>query len=86
MAQVAGHDVARNPESVKRSIGYMSQKFSLYLDLTVVENFEFFGGAFGIGRQALAKRIDELLEALKLRPIAKHITGALPGGWRQRAC
>ncbi len=84
LASVAGHDVAKRPEKVKRAIGYMSQKFSLYLDMTVQENFQFFGGAFGIGRKALRTRIETLIEELKLNDQRHLLTGSLPGGWRQR--
>jgi ABC-2 type transport system ATP-binding protein len=83
-ARVAGHDVARDPESVKSSIGYMSQKFSLYLDLPVVENLVFFGGAYGLSGRALRTRADALLELTGLGGHARDTTGALPGGLRQR--
>ncbi len=83
-ARVAGHDVARDPGSVKSSIGYMSQRFSLYLDLPVVENLRFFGGAYGLSGAALRARIDELLELTGLRELSGAITGQLPGGTRQR--
>ncbi len=83
-AIVAGHDVAASPESVKASIGYMSQKFSLYLDLPVVENLLFFGGAYGLSGKALRERADELIEATGLRDLADATTGDLPGGTRQR--
>jgi ABC-2 type transport system ATP-binding protein len=83
-ATVAGHDVAASPEGVKASIGYMSQKFSLYLDLPVMENLLFFGGAYGLSGAALRSRADELLEATGLHGLADATTGALPGGTRQR--
>jgi ABC-2 type transport system ATP-binding protein len=83
-ARVAGHDVARDPEAVKAAIGYMSQKFSLYLDLPVIENLLFFGGAYGLSGKALRRRVDELLELTGLRENAGATTGALPGGIRQR--
>jgi ABC-2 type transport system ATP-binding protein len=83
-ASVAGHDVARDPESVKASIGYMSQKFSLYLDLPVRENLLFFGGAYGLSGKALRDRSDELLATTGLSGHAGDTTGALPGGIRQR--
>jgi ABC-2 type transport system ATP-binding protein len=83
-ARVAGHDVARDPESVKSSIGYMSQKFSLYLDLPVIENLLFFGGAYGLEGLALRSRSEALLELTGLREHARDTTGALPGGIRQR--
>ncbi|MBK8482057.1 MAG: ABC transporter ATP-binding protein [Proteobacteria bacterium] len=83
-ATVAGADVAREPERVKRAIGYMSQRFSLYLDLRVRENLEFFGGAYGLGGAALARRIDHLLERVELTAQSDVRTGDLPGGLRQR--
>lgn len=83
-AEVAGHDVVRDPESVKRSIGYMSQRFSLYLDLSARENLEFFGGAYGLGGSRLRARIDEVLHAVALDGDAHRRTGELPGGARQK--
>jgi ABC-2 type transport system ATP-binding protein len=84
-ATVAGHDVAAAPESVKSSIGYMSQKFSLYLDLPVLENLLFFGGAYGLSGAALRRRADEVLELTGLEgDLAHATTGELPGGIRQR--
>ncbi|HET9551903.1 MAG TPA: ABC transporter ATP-binding protein [Anaeromyxobacteraceae bacterium] len=83
-ATVAGHDVGRDPERVKAAIGYMSQRFSLYLDLRVRENLEFFGGAYGLSGAALAGRADEVLALTDLVEVADAITGALPGGVRQR--
>jgi len=83
-ARVAGFDVARDPESVKASIGYMSQKFSLYLDLPAKDNLDFFGGAYGLAGRALASRAEEVLEACGLSGLGKALTGSLPGGLRQR--
>ncbi|HEY6101347.1 MAG TPA: ABC transporter ATP-binding protein [Anaeromyxobacter sp.] len=83
-ARVAGHDVATSPEAVKASIGYMSQKFSLYLDLPVVENLLFFGGAYGLSGAALRARADELLARTGLSDLSGATTGDLPGGIRQR--
>ncbi len=83
-AVVAGHDVAADPEAVKASIGYMSQKFSLYLDLPVRENLLFFGGAYGLAGKALRARVDALLELTDLRQLEDALTGSLPGGIRQR--
>ncbi len=81
---VAGHDVARSPRSVKSSIGYMSQKFSLYLDLTVDHNLEFFGGIYGLTDRALDRAIDEVVERTGLHAHRSALTGSLPGGIRQR--
>ena len=83
-ARVAGHDVRTEPELVKAAIGYMSQKFSLYLDLPVMENLRFFGGAYGLSGRPLVARAEELLELVDLRGHEQETTGALPGGMRQR--
>ena len=83
-ASVAGHDVATAPGRVKASIGYMSQKFSLYLDLPVEENLLFFGAAYGLEGQALRVRAAELLERVGLEAQHQATTGDLPGGQRQR--
>jgi ABC-2 type transport system ATP-binding protein len=83
-ARVAGHDVATAPEAVRASIGYMSQRFSLYLDLPPRENLLFFGGAYGLEGQALRARADELLELTGLSGLRSATTGELPGGTRQR--
>jgi ABC-2 type transport system ATP-binding protein len=83
-ASVAGHDVATAPGRVKESIGYMSQKFSLYLDLPVEENLLFFGAAYGLEGKALRTRAAELLERVGLDAQHDATTGDLPGGQRQR--
>lgn len=83
-AIVAGFDVGKEPDEVKASIGYMSQKFSLYTDLTVAQNFDFFGGIYGLPRKHVKKRVQELSESLSLGPLLNELTGALPGGLRQR--
>jgi ABC-2 type transport system ATP-binding protein len=83
-ASVAGHDVATARDAVKASIGYMSQKFSLYLDLPVAENLAFFGAAYGLEGRALRVRAGELLERVGLAGSEDQITGDLPGGLRQR--
>lgn len=83
-ATVNGVEVAADPEGVKRSIGYMSQKFSLYMDLRVKENLEFFGGTYGLWGKALDRRIAEVLERVDMLEHADTRTGALPGGMRQR--
>jgi len=83
-ATVAVHDVARDPASVKGSIGYMSQKFSLYLDLPVEENLLFFGGAYGLAGRALRDRAREVLELTGIGELGDVTTGDLPGGIRQR--
>jgi ABC-2 type transport system ATP-binding protein len=83
-ARVAGHSIRHTPDAVKTAIGYMSQKFSLYLDLTVEDNLRFFGGAYGGSGRALAARIDEMLERTDLSAFRREVTGGLPGGIRQR--
>ena len=83
-ARVAGHDLATSSEAVKGAIGYMSQKFSLYLDLPVRENLLFFGGAYGLSGRALQTRTEELLELIGLDALRGAVTGSLPGGIRQR--
>ncbi len=83
-AEVAGHDVGADPRAVKSSIGYMSQRFSLYLDLPVEENLLFFGGAYGLSGGALRTRAAEVLERTGLAGLGGATTGELPGGIRQR--
>jgi len=83
-ATVGGIDVIRDPEGVKRRIGYMSQRFSLYEKLTVDQNITFFGGIYGLDRQRLAARRAAVLEMAGLRGRESMLTGALSGGWRQR--
>jgi ABC-2 type transport system ATP-binding protein len=83
-ASVAGFDVWREAEQIKRSIGYMSQKFSLYEDLTVVENIRFFGGIYGLGRKELRMKGGELIGRLGLRSQEKSLAGSLPLGWKQK--
>jgi ABC-2 type transport system ATP-binding protein len=83
-ARVGGFDVARDPERVKASIGYMSQKFSLYEDLTVGENLRFFAGIYGVRGARLADRIRWALHMAGLEGREDTLTSALAGGWRQR--
>lgn len=83
-ATVAGHDIARHPERVKRSIGYMSQKFSLYMDLEVEENLAFFAGAYGLWGKRKRVRIDAALDLAGLGDRRRAMTRELPGGIRQR--
>src|SRR5688500_3735426 len=83
-AIVAGHDVARDPTAVRRRGGYMSQRFSLYPDLTALENLDFFGGAYGLARGARLTRARALLEDVDLDADDPQLTGAMPGGMRQR--
>ncbi len=83
-AIVAGYDVAREPESVRQNIGYMSQKFSLYNDLTVIENLRLFAGLYNVPAAQLKDRIDWALETADLEDQQGSITATLPGGWKQR--
>lgn len=83
-ATVAGHDVATSPERIRAVIGYMSQKFSLYDDLSVAENIEFFGGVYGVGPDRLAVRRDNVLALAGLEGRQTVMTRVLAGGWKQR--
>jgi ABC-2 type transport system ATP-binding protein len=83
-ARVGGFDVSLDPENVKRTIGYMSQRFSLYPDLTIEENLTFFGGVYGLRGARLQQRIAEVLRITDLTELSKRLTGALPGGVKQR--
>ena len=83
-AEVAGFDVARKPEQVKRNIGYMSQRFSLYLDLTVLENLRFFGGVYGLKRKELNRQVEWALDMAELRGNEDVLAQELSGGYRQR--
>jgi ABC-2 type transport system ATP-binding protein len=84
-ATVAGVDVARETEELRRRIGYMPQLFSLYSDLTVEENLQFYGGLYGLGPSALGDRMAELQELLGLEEVLDRLTSTLSTGWRQRA-
>lgn len=83
-ATVNGFDVARKPEDVKRSIGYMSQSFSLYRDLSATENLEFFGGIYGLRGKELKERMDSAIELVGLQNYLVQPSGTLSGGWKQR--
>src|SRR5687767_10459625 len=83
-AIVGGVDVARDPEAVKRRIGYMSQRFSLYEQLTVDQNITFFGGIYGLDAGRLSSRRAFVLDMAGLRGRESTLAGALSGGWRQR--
>jgi len=83
-ASVAGYDVVASPEQIRRNIGYMSQKFSLYADLTVLENLRFFAGMYGVSADILKERIGWALEMAGLRGRESSLTGTLSGGWKQR--
>ena len=81
---VAGYDVMREGELIKRHIGYMSQRFSLYNDLTVWENIRLFAGIYGLSKLETAKRAQELLERLNFTAERNTRVGALPLGWKQK--
>ncbi len=83
-ALVGGFDVAKQAENVKQNIGYMSQKFSLYDDLTVEENLEFFAGVYGVPRARRAAREDYVLKMAGLEEKRDTMTRLLAGGWKQR--
>jgi ABC-2 type transport system ATP-binding protein len=83
-ARVGGIEVTRDPEGVKRRIGYMSQRFSLYELLTVDQNIRFFAGLYGIGGERLAARRGFILEMAGLRGREQMLARELSGGWRQR--
>lgn len=83
-ANIAGYDVYTQRDLIKRNIGYMSQKFSLYEDLTVVENIRFFGGIYGLTRQDIAIKTEELITSLGMKREASKLVGDLPLGWKQK--
>ena len=83
-AIVAGYDVSRQPESVRQNIGYMSQKFSLYNDLKVIENIRLFAGLYSVASDKLKERIEWALDMANLKGQENLIVGTLPGGWKQR--
>ena len=83
-ARVAGHDVAEEPEAVKRRIGYMSQKFALYGDLTVRENADLYGGIYGLSRATIRERTDAFLEDLGFQHAADVRVDRIPLGWKQK--
>ena len=83
-ASVAGYDVVASPEQIRHNIGYMSQKFSLYADLTVLENLRFFAGMYGVSSDIVKERIGWALEMAGLRGRESSLTGTLSGGWKQR--
>lgn len=83
-AKIAGFDVYRQTEQIKQVIGYMSQKFSLYEDLTVRENIRFYGGIYGLNRRELQTKADAIIEQLDLGSMADKLVVSLPLGWKQR--
>lgn len=83
-ATIAGYDIYKQTEHIKKNIGYMSQKFSLYEDLTVLENINFFGGIYGLSNKQLKLKREELVETLGMQQEAKKLVGSLPLGWKQK--
>lgn len=81
---VAGFDINKEGEKIKRHIGYMCQKFSLYDDLTVRENMALYGGIYGLGKKELNGRIDEILIRLDLASVQDRLVGSIPTGWKQK--
>lgn len=83
-ATVSGNDVYTQAEAIKKNIGYMSQKFSLYDDLTAEENIQFYGGIYGISNRDLSPKIDEVIESVGLGSVRKQLVRSLPLGWKQK--
>src|SRR6516225_8738774 len=82
--KVAGFDINKNPENVKKNIGYMSQKFSLYNDLKVWENIRLFAGIYGMKENEIAVKTDELLKTLNFEHERNTLVKDLPLGWKQK--
>lgn len=83
-ATVAGFDIYRETEKIKKNIGYMSQKFSLYSDLTVRENIRFYAGIYGLSNKEIAEKSDHLISNLKLEKVKNSLIKSLPLGWKQK--
>jgi len=83
-ASVAGFDVYKQRELIKKNIGYMSQRFSLYDDLTVAENMRFYGGIYGMSNKFIKERTAEMLEKLKMKAIRDTLIKDIPLGWKQK--
>ena len=83
-ATVAGYNVSTQPEMVKKKIGYMSQSFCLYEDLTVSENLNFFARIYGLGKHDARRRVEQVLNIVQMRTMEKRLAGVLSGGLRQR--
>ncbi|MCB9202644.1 MAG: ABC transporter ATP-binding protein [Flavobacteriales bacterium] len=83
-ATIAGFDLYEETEVIKKNIGYMSQKFSLYEDLTVEENIEFFGGIYGLNDKEIKSKSEQLIENLSMQNQANHLVKSLPLGWKQK--
>ncbi len=83
-AKVAGYDVYTHPEDIKKNIGYMSQKFALYDDLTIKENITFFGGIYGLSKSRIKEKRCLLVEELGLEKVVNELVSSLPLGWKQK--
>ena len=83
-ATIAGFDIYKQTEEIKKNIGYMSQKFSLYEDLTILENISFFGGIYGLTDKEIKDKSEALINQLGLQKEAKKLVGSLPLGWKQK--
>lgn len=83
-AAIAGFDVYKQTEKIKSNIGYMSQKFSLYEDLTVKENIRFFGGIYGLSDKGIKQKSEALIETLGMKNEVNKLVGSLPLGWKQK--
>jgi ABC-type multidrug transport system ATPase subunit len=83
-ATVGGYDIIKNPEEIRQTIGYMSQRFSLYEDLTVMENIRFYGGIYGLRGERLKERIGDVMEIVGIGNQMQKLAGTLSGGWKQR--
>ncbi|WP_445908725.1 ABC transporter ATP-binding protein [Yeosuana sp.] len=83
-ATIAGFDVYKQTEQIKRNIGYMSQKFSLYEDLNIIENIQFFGGIYGLSNKEIKSKTEALIATLGLEKEAKKVVGELPLGFKQK--
>ena len=82
--EVAGYDVYKQTEKVKKNIGYMSQKFSLYENLNIKENIRFFAGIYGLPGNIIKERMNELLESLQITHLKDTLISSLPLGWKQK--
>jgi len=83
-ATIAGFDIYKQQENIKYNIGYMSQKFSLYEDLTILENLNLFGTIYNLSKQEIKQKSDDLIERLQLQKIKKKLVRTLPIGWKQK--
>ncbi len=82
--RVGGYDIYTQTEKIKKNIGYMSQKFSLYEDLTVTENIRLYGGIYGLNRKEIQKRSKELIQKLEMDEVKNKLISEIPLGWKQK--